>query len=373
MNTDIASPSAPGNTQDNTQARRDVDRDDMPLPHNPQTVFLAGLFVLATVACLYVARSLVLPIVLALVFKLLFQPLVRQLERIHVPRAVSAVLCLALLVGLLAGFGSLLMAPAAQWAQQLPELWPKLEQQYSALQGPIDRVRGYLQQAGVSDGSGGGLLASISPMGILGGIASGAKGFASSLVEMLLVLAYLLVSGDTFLRRLVELLPRLSDKKQAVGISEHLERDLSIYLLTITLINAVVAALIGVVAWAWGIEGAILWAVVAFFLNYVPVLGPLSGVVLFLVLGLFTQEGWFAVLPACCYLLIHTVEGEFVTPMLLARRFTLNPVAVMIGLLFWSWMWGITGAVLAVPLLAVIKIVCDGVRPLRAFGHLLEG
>ena len=345
---------------------------DMPLPRDAQTVFLAGLFILAAVACLYVARGLVLPIVLALVLKLLFQPLVRQLGRIYVPRAVAALLCVALLLGVLAGFGSLLMGPAGQWAQQLPQVWPKLEQQLGAFQAPIDRVRSYLEQAGVSDPAGG-LLSSISPVGILGGIASGARGFASSFVEMLLVLVYLLVSGDTFLRRLVEVLPRLSDKKQAVGISEHLERDLSAYLLTITLINAVVGVLVGAVAWAFGITGPALWGVVAFFLNYVPVLGPLSGVVLFLALGVFTQTGWFAVLPAACYLLIHTAEGEFITPMLLARRFTLNPVAVMIGLLFWSWMWGVTGAVLAVPLLAVAKIVCDRIRPLRAFGHLLEG
>ncbi len=348
------------------------DGDEMPLPHNPQTIFLAGLFVIAVIACLYVARGLVLPIVLALVLKLLLQPLVRLMERIHIPRAIAALLSVVLLLAVFAGFGSLLVAPAATWAQQLPQLWPKLEQQYSSHKDQIDHVRGYLQQAGMSDG-GASMLSSISPTAILGGIASGAGGFASSLVEMLLVLVYLLVSGDTFLRRLVEVLPRLDEKKQAVGISNHVESDLSMYLLTITLINAVVAVAVGFVAWAFGIEGPILWGVVAFFLNYVPVLGPLSGVLLFLALGVFTQSGWFVVFPAACYLAIHTLEGEFVTPMLLARRFTLNPVAVMVGLLFWSWMWGVTGAVLAVPLLAIMKIMCDRLRSLRAFGHLLEG
>ena len=364
--------SQPLNTEVGPGGPAEGGEEDMPLPHDPHTVFLAGLFVLAAVACLYVARGLVLPIVLAVVFKLLFQPLVRQLERIHVPRPVSALLCVALLLGVLAGFGILLMAPAAQWAQDLPQVWPKLEQRYGALKEPIDRVRGYLQQAGLGDAVNG-MLGGINPAGILGGIAGGAGGFASSLVEMLLVMVYLLVSGDTFLRRLVEVLPRLSDKKQAVGISDHVERDLSAYLLTITLINGVVAVLVACVAWAFGISGPVLWGVVAFFLNYVPVLGPLAGVVLFLALGVFTQSGWFAVLPAACYLLIHTTEGEVITPMLLARRFTINPVAVMIGLLFWSWMWGVTGAVLAVPLLAVTKIMCDRLRPLRAFGHLLEG
>ena len=104
------------------------DGGDMPLPHDPRLVFLAGLFALAVIACLYVARTLILPIVLAMVFKLLFQPVVRTLERVRVPRAVSALLCVVLLLAVLVGFGSLLAAPAAQWAQQLPQLWPKLEQ-----------------------------------------------------------------------------------------------------------------------------------------------------------------------------------------------------------------------------------------------------
>ena len=346
--------------------------DDMPLPHDPQTIFLAGLFLLAVIAALYAARPLVLPIVLALVLKLLLQPLVRQMERIRIPRAVAALLSVILLLAVFIGFGSMLIAPAAQWAQQLPQLWTKLEQSYSNHQDLIDKARGYLQQAGIS-GNPEAIISNIKPAAILGGIASGAGGFASSMLEMVLVLLYLLVSGDTFLLRLVEVLPRLREKKQAVGIADHVESDMSMYLLTITLINAVVAVLVGGVAWLFGIDGAVLWGVVAFFLNYIPVLGPLSGVVLFLALGVFTQSGWFVVLPAVCYLAIHTAEGEIITPMLLARRFTVNPVAVMIGLLFWSWMWGVTGAVLAVPLLAIAKIICDRIRPLRAFGHLLEG
>ena len=82
---------------------------------------------------------------------------------------------------------------------------------------------------------------------------------------------------------------------------------------------------------------------------------------------------WQALLPAALYIGFHLIEGETVTPMLLARRFTLNPVLVIISLIFWFWMWGIPGAILAVPMLAVTKIICDRVRPLTAFGHFLEG
>jgi predicted PurR-regulated permease PerM len=103
-------------------------------------------------------------------------------------------------------------------------------------------------------------------------------------------------------------------------------------------------------------------------------MGPLFGVGIFLLAGLLVLDPlWMAMMPAALYLGIHVIEGEIVTPMLLARRFTLNPVLVIISLIFWFWMWGVPGAILAVPMLAITKIVCDGIRPLAAIGHFLSG
>jgi predicted PurR-regulated permease PerM len=117
-----------------------------------------------------------------------------------------------------------------------------------------------------------------------------------------------------------------------------------------------------------------LWGATAFLLNYIPILGPLFGTFIFLLAGLLSFDGlWWALLPPALYLGIHLVEGETLTPMLLARRFTLNPVLVILALVFWFWMWGVPGAILAVPMLAIVKIVCDRVRPLKILGHFLEG
>jgi len=125
---------------------------------------------------------------------------------------------------------------------------------------------------------------------------------------------------------------------------------------------------------ACGLGDPILWGGVAFLLNYVPIMGPFAGVGLFLLAGLLTMDQlWQALLPAGLYFLIHLIEGEMVTPILLARRFTLNPVLVIISLIFWFWMWGVPGAILAVPMLAITKIVCDGIKPLNPLGHFLEG
>jgi predicted PurR-regulated permease PerM len=191
---------------------------------------------------------------------------------------------------------------------------------------------------------------------------------------MVLLLFFLLISGDTFLRRLVEVLPRFSDKRQAVDISQQIEGDISAYLVTITIMNAVVGIVTGTVMWFTGLGDPVLWGAVAFLLNFLPILGPLIGVVVFLLAGLLTIDTlWQALLPAGLYLAIHLIEGEMVTPMLLAKRFTLNPVLVIVALVFWYWMWGVPGAILAVPLLAITKIVCDRIRSLAAVGHFLEG
>jgi predicted PurR-regulated permease PerM len=138
--------------------------------------------------------------------------------------------------------------------------------------------------------------------------------------------------------------------------------------------NAAVGIATGLAMWLTGVGDPILWGSVAFLLNYVPIIGPALGVLIFLLAGLLTHDTlWQALLPAGLYLGLHLIEGESVTPMLLARRFTLNPVLVIISLVFWFWMWGVTGAILAVPMLAITKIICDRIQSLAAFGHFLEG
>jgi predicted PurR-regulated permease PerM len=203
---------------------------------------------------------------------------------------------------------------------------------------------------------------------------SSTRAFAAGFLETILVLFFLLLSGDTLLRRLVEVLPRFGDKRQAIEISQHIEHDISAYLITITIMNAAVGIATALAMWLCGLGDPVLWGAVAFLLNYIPILGPMIGVVMFTLAGLLTAKTlWPALLPAGLYLLIHLAEGETITPMLLARRFTLNPLLVIIALIFWYWMWGVPGAILAVPMLAITKIICDRIRMLAPLGHFLEG
>jgi predicted PurR-regulated permease PerM len=349
---------------------------EMPLPADSTAIFLGGLFALALLATAYVAGEIVLPLVFAFTLKLLLQPIFRMLERLHVPRTLAALLLILALFGTIVGLGTAVSGPAGDWAAKLPEGIPRLEERLSFVRAPINTVQQFLQQVEDFGATG----ARPNEAGPLGGAAlpaalfAGTRSFASGLFTTVLFLYFLLVSGDTFLRRLVEILPRYSSKRQAVDISQQIESDISAYLLTITMMNAGVGVATALVMWFTGVGDPILWGTVAFFLNYAPILGPSLGVVIFLLAGLLTINTlWQALLPAGLYLAIHLVEGETVTPILLARRFTLNPVLVILSLVFWFWMWGIPGAILSVPMLAIAKIVCDRVRPFAALGHFLEG
>jgi predicted PurR-regulated permease PerM len=349
---------------------------EMPLP-SPQTFFLGGLFVLSVFAALYVASSIILPIVLAFVLKLLLQPAVRLLERMHLPSVVGALLAILLVIGSLVGLIAALSVPAATWAERLPEGIPRLEAHLVVLKAPIEALQKVIQQAEqVADtpGTKGSVVQVHRDLGLTGALFAGTRSVLDGLFTTVLVLYFLLVSGDIFLRRIVEVLPKFKDKRQAVDISQQIEEDISAYLVTITVMNVAVGVATAAAMYLCGLGDPLLWGATAFLLNYIPILGPLFGTFIFLLAGLLSFDGlWWALLPPGLYLGIHLVEGETLTPMLLARRFTLNPVLVILALVFWFWMWGVPGAILAVPMLAIVKIVCDRVRPLKILGHFLEG
>lgn len=350
--------------------RRDS-ASDVTLPTDAKTVLLAGLFLFASLTAAYVAAEVILPIVSAIVLKFLLQPGMRLLSRLHFPRMVSALLLILVAVTGVVGLGAAVSGPAQSWAERLPEQFPLLEKKLQFLSKPIQTTASFLQKA---DHVGQDGASSNSGLGITNSLFRGTRHFASGLFETILVLFFLLMSGDTFLRRLVEILPRFKDKRQAVDLSQQVEDNISAYLVTITLMNAAVGLATAGAMWACGVGDPALWGVVAFLLNYLPIMGPLAGVILFLFVGLLGIESmWQSLLPAGVYFLIHLLEGETITPMLLARRFTLNPVVVIVSLIFWFWMWGVAGAILSVPMLAITKIICDGIKPLEAIGHFLEG
>jgi predicted PurR-regulated permease PerM len=342
----------------------------------PQAIFLlqSAMFVLAVFVVMYVAKAIILPVILAFVLKLLLNPAFRWLQRMRLPRVIGALVLLIALTATIVGLVAALSGPAVDWFAKLPGGIPRLQEKLEFLRQPVEIFRRFLSaMRGLAPVDS--VVAIPTSEGTLPEqLFAGTWNFAAGLFTTGLLLFFLLISGDTFLRKLVEILPSFSEKRQAVEMSQQIESDISAYLATVTIMNAAVGLATGLVMWACGVGDPVLWGAVAFLLNYVPILGPLLGVGLFVLVGLLTIDSlWEALLPAGLYLAIHVVEGEGVTPMLLAKRFTLNPVLVILALVFWYWMWGVPGAILAVPLLAITKIVCDRIRPLNPFGHFLAG
>ena len=337
-----------------------------------------GVFVLAILAAigaLYVGKEVFLPVVLALVLKLMLQPIMNALcERLHVPHTLSALFLIICLFGLVAAVAVTISVPASAWIQKIPEILPDIQQKLEGLRQPIE----YLQQAFsavtnmTSPGGEGPAVAVKDGSGVASTLALGTVKTLSRFFATMVVLFFLLVAGDRLMRGFIEVLPRFSDKRQATTIANEIQQNIGGYLLTITMMNAAVGVATGIAMWGCGLGDPLLWGAAAFLLNYVPVFGPLTGIGVFLVAGIVTLSWpWFAFLPAILYLLIHVAEGETITPLLLAGRLKLNPVLVIVSLFFWHALWGIPGALLAVPLLAVLKIVCDHVEFLKPISHIM--
>ncbi len=366
-------------------------------------VALVILTILAVLYTLYFAAGIILPFVLALVLSLLLSPVARFLcDRLRFPRMLAAILLIALLFSAIGGIGYAISVPARSWIERAPQSLPELQKKLSFLRRPIDMFEGGMQQmqrlmqqsgqagAGAAeapaDTAGPPAAAPAAPAvaptpAAPGGtpsasvglsVLAGTRSFLGQALTLLITLFFLLADGDALLRRFVEILPGLSEKKRAVSIATEVERNISGYLATITLMNLMVGVANGLSIWAFGLPDPLLWGTAAFLLNYIPILGALTGMVIFFFVGLFSFSSvvW-ALAPSGVYLLIHIMEGETITPLLLARRFTLNPLLVIVALMFWDWLWGVAGALLAVPLLAVFKILCDNIDMLTPIGHLL--
>ncbi len=381
-------------TDQATTARKPASREVTPVLHRAgvQTVALVTLAVLAVFYTLSVAADVILPFLLAVVLNLLLQPPMRLLrERLRLPASLAALVVIVLLFGLLATIGAAISVPAADWLARIPQSLPRLQQQLKALDGPIQYAQHGMEQirhllaaggqgaappanAAAAGGqpAGGGVSLPSGLGGVGLSLLLGTQHFFSRLFMLVIVLFFLLASGDSLLRNLVDVMPNWNEKRRVVVIAHEIEAQVSGYLVTITLMNLLVGVANGLSTWACGMPNPLLWGTLAFLLNYVPILGPLTGVVVFFFVGLFTfNVVWFALLPPGIYLLIHMLEGETLTPMLLARRFTLNPVIIIVSLFFWDWIWGVPGALLSVPLLAICKIVCDHIPSLAPLGHML--
>jgi predicted PurR-regulated permease PerM len=357
-------------------------RDLLVGPFGVRNVALTGLFILAAFYTLYFARSFLLPIVLALLFSLLLLPSVRWLKKVlRFPEPLGAGIVLLGLLGLLIGGLYELSGPAYDWMQKAPVSLHKVEAKLRDLRRPVLIFgRATEQVAKMTDVAASAATAKAPPVAVVtpAGPSLGARlldsttNFAANGAVMLILLYFLLASGDLFLRKLVRVLPSLSDKKRAIEIARQVETDISAYLSTVSMINLGLGIGVAIAMAVIGLPNPLLWGAMATLTNFIPYLGAMTCYVALALAGFLTfNDLSHALMPVGAFLCLNVVEAYFVTPMVLGRRLTLNPVVLFLGLTFWGWMWGIAGALLAVPIMVVFKILCDHIEPLAPIGEFL--
>jgi predicted PurR-regulated permease PerM len=355
-----------------TQTNTTEERPDLPLPQDLKTLLLLGIFTLLFFYALYLLGEVVVPIIVAFMLSMALHPAMDFLARLHIPKFAAGLVIVLMGAGFLFGTAYVLSGPTSAWLAKAPESLTQLQIRLADLIKITDKIQKAGQEVEKINADSKTQEVSVKGPPLSNFLFSGTRAVITGLLTTAVLLFFLLISGDQFLRRLIEILPTMSNKKQAVTISKEIQQTVSGYLATIALMNMAVGILTGIAAYFCGLSDPIMWGTVAFLLNFAPYIGPLVGVGIFVLVGLLTFDSlWHAFLPAGLYLAIHIAEGEGITPILLARRFTLNPVLVIISLIFWYWMWGVAGAILAVPMLATLKLVCDRIEPLMALGHFL--
>jgi predicted PurR-regulated permease PerM len=341
-------------------------------------VAIVGTFLILAIGAMYYARSFFLPLVLALLITLAFAPLVRALAHRGIPSALSAVMLIVILGGGLATASALLSDPVAEMVSAAPVVITEVRDRFGFLREPFAR----LNDAGKAvQAIGEGTQSANDPQrvvvvqsGLLAWAAGTLADIGTTFGAMLILSVFLLASGDALRHKLIHILPVLSDKKRSLRVLRDIENEVSRYLLTITAINAGLGLCVGVAMAALGMPNPLLWGIAAGLLNYVPYVGSLLGITLAIAVAVITYPSLAAaVLPPIAYASLQFMESYFVTPMVLGRRLELNTVAILILLSLTTWMWGIVGTIIGVPLLVVIKVFSDNFPALSPLAEFLSG
>jgi predicted PurR-regulated permease PerM len=353
----------------------DVAPDDVLARMDLTRIATIGLFVLAMLYTLHFARSFVLPIVIAVLFDFLLSPIVRALKRLRIPEPIGAAMVMIVLVGTVVVAGMRLAPAASGWIARAPATFDRVEARLSELRRPVERVSEAARQVEEATDVGGGddtQKVQLEGPSLSEQLFGGTTALLGGLTVVTFLTYFLLAAGDLFMQKMIRILPQFRDKKRAVSIAREIESQVSTHLFTVAAINVGLGVVTGFVTWAYGMPNPVLWGLVAGVFNFVPYFGAVATTI---VIGLaaittFDSLGQALLVPAT-FFAVNAVEGNLVTPMILGRTLMLNTVAVFVGLMFWWYMWGLTGAIIAVPMLVTMKIFCDHFESLEPFGEFL--
>ena len=334
-----------------------------------------GIFLLLSLAAIASARDFLMPVILAFLLALVFTPLRRSLNRIGVPSPVCAVLVLVVLTTGI-GLGILMLTqPVTDYAARAPQIGRDIHAKLRSLSAPvaqlaeagkqIDQIANVGSESSVPkvEVAGGGLsakLAAIAPV------------VGAQAMFILILLAFLIASGDMFYEKLVHVMPTFTDKRRALRIVFDIERRLARYLSTIALINLLLGVAVGITMWAFGMPTPELFGLLAFVLNFVPYVGAVVGISLSTLIALISfPDPWVSLLVGGSYLALTSLEGQFITPYFVGRVLTLNTVIVFVSIALWAWLWSVVGMIIAVPMLVVVRVFAEHIEALEPLGDFL--
>jgi predicted PurR-regulated permease PerM len=340
---------------------------------------LLGIFLLLGIGFLYVARDLLLPISIAFLFSLVLAPVVRWLYRRGIPAPVTATAFVAVLLVAFSSIAFVLTGPITAMIADAPRISFEVQQKFAVLREPIaaisratERIQSIVAPKEVAPNEERVIVEDASGVAI-GYIAADAGQRLAAIGLSLVLLLFMLASGDLFQEKLIKVLPTLSDKKRALHIARDIEHEVSRYLFTVTSINIGVGIVTGLVFWMIGMPSPLLWGLATALANFLPYIGPgLMAIASFGIAVVVYDTLWQAFLPPLLFLAIATIEGQIVTPMIVGQRHSLNPVVILLSIAFWGWIWGIIGALIAVPLLVTMKVFADYVDEFRPVGEFLS-
>ena len=366
----------PVSTADDSPAAARDDANPRDLGPAPRWA-VVGIFLLLAIAGLAFAREFLLPVVLALLLTLVFSPVRRFLNRWRISSALSAVAIVGMLVGLLVASAMILTEPVSKLIEDAPRIGRELEGKLFSLRGSASAVieagEKITELASAPKNAGTPEVVVREPGGFFATVASIAPTVLAQVVFTLVLLLFLLASGDMLYEKIVHVMPTFKDKRRAVSIAYDIERKLSHYLGAITLINACLGVAIGTSMWLLGVPNALLLGLIGFAANFVPYIGALFGTLITAVVGLVAfDDVWTGLLPAAVYFALTTIEGQLVTPALVGRRLEVNTVVVFLSVAFWAWLWSIVGMLVAVPLLVAARTFCEHIPQLNSVGDFLS-
>ena len=348
-----------------------------PRPRAPLS--LVVLAVLAVGYTLWITQEVVLPVLLAMFFALVGNPIIRVLQRLRIPRFLGALAVLCGGIALTVLLAQQLVQPAGEWIREAPRelrsLAPKVQKLIKPVQEANKAAENIARAAGGENTARPAQVVKTEVNDPYRSLTATPMLVASILAVVLLTF-FFMVFGQDLQRKAIALLPDRQKKKLTVEILQAIETEVSRYVLTISIINAVVGLVFAACLYFFldvPLDDSLLWGTMAALLNFAPYVGPLIGIVAMLLMGFASYDAPLqALAPAAIYLGLHTLEGQIVTPIVLGRTMAISPLVLILGLMVFGSLWGIVGLLLAVPLLVCVKIVLARVEGMEGWARLLE-